>query len=343
MNGFLNNVKMRFFFGLVATWITFAVLFTAMGSGVFFSKLSNGIAIYNTISEKELKKDLPMAGTLYGVYDMVASYETETTNKFGRKSTTTDFYYYAIPFEDNVVMILKTKADSSLDKQVYALLEACYEEGDTSILESGVNIEGVLKPTDSEVVSFTKSTFAESEIHDIKVLPYTFDCSFPINHYITYFRIGIACSVSFAAALIIFIYKMLSNKKNAIIQGQAQYSNFVNNSYANSIPEYRSENNYTTQSQSRNYDTTYNSYDNSASRQQNFIPQSQSRNYDTTYNSYDNSASRQQNFIPQSQSRNYDSTYNSYDNSASRQQNFIPQSQDYGFSNDPDFNNDNYN
>ena len=212
----MNKVQFRLIMTLIILWLGGGIVLTAMNAGVFFSVASGQVQNYNSIKTEQLKNKLPVEGNLYMVYGLVADGYTENVDDYGNTTVSNKEYYYAVPFEDDSVLIVLVKQESKLDRQIDALYEASYGDGSDPLLMTGVPISGVLRPTESEVEQYTIEAFAEVGITDVKVESYTLDCKKSVREFVTLFWIGVALILSFVAvAVFMFIKTRSSNRTNS--------------------------------------------------------------------------------------------------------------------------------
>ena len=215
------------------------------GAGVFFSKLSNGIADYNVISESQLKKNLPMQGTVYNVYGCVAV-------KYDESSGEDTDYYYLIEFDEekDLYMILQVKADTQLDVDMDEFYNASILQDDVELLEAGVETEGVLVENDTGVVKKFNEWKKEESDNGIDtsgytLVDYTYDCSYPISSFQREFITG---SIIFlvAIAALVFAVILYLKTKISIQGGNPADSTFIpQQNYGGQVPQNQlNQNNY---------------------------------------------------------------------------------------------------
>ena len=216
LSGTLNNIKSRLIITLIIAWFGGAVMLIAVNAEVFFSIATGQKESYNTITAEQMKNKLPVEGNLYLVYGLVADGYTENVDDSGNKTISNKEYYYAVPFDDDSVMIILTRQESKIDKQIDALYEASYGDGNDPLLMTGVQISGILRPTELDVIKYTKEAFQEAGINNIRVEPYTLDCKKSLNEYVKLFWAGVALLVTFIGAVIFFIVKVrATNRANS--------------------------------------------------------------------------------------------------------------------------------
>ncbi len=213
LGGFLDNIKGRLIITLITVWFGGAILLIALNAGVFITTVSGGTKSYNYIEAIEMRRDLPINGNLYGVYGVVATSYTENTNNYGKKSISNKQVYYAVPFDDDSVILLITKEDSAFDKQIDELYEASYGDGTDAILERGVPLSGVLRSAESEAINYTKEAFREIDITDVEVQPYAIDCTKSIRVYIIEFWLGVILLIGFIGTAIFILKKTTSVRR----------------------------------------------------------------------------------------------------------------------------------
>ncbi|MBQ2604411.1 MAG: hypothetical protein II589_05195 [Clostridia bacterium] len=193
-----KNIILRLVISLTFAGLIFGGMMCFNGSKGFFGKISNGMKSYNTISESELKKNQPINGTIYYIYDCIGYEYTEDDN--GVK--TAKSYFYTVPFEDDKVLIVKTNANSYTETQMDQLLFAPDQEEYKYLLERGVDIEGLLVKNDSDVVGFFNNWKENQDnvdlfrndynidITNFEPVPYTLDLSMSMSKYTSFFFIG---------------------------------------------------------------------------------------------------------------------------------------------------------
>ena len=224
----------------IAMFIILGIWFVVMSAGVVFTKMSNGIADYNTMSESQLKNHLPVQGTIYTVYDCIA---TQYSSENGVE--TDEAYYYLVEFDDEngLFMVIKTNADSALTDKIDELCDAFYSDNE-EVLIKGVYVDGALVKTDSGVVEQYDSWVSDMkelgvDLSDCDVLDYTLDCTTSYNTYKFLFLLGVGMITVFLVVLVLFVIKFLRPKKNTVpVQNQYQNQYQPNNYYPqNNIPQ----------------------------------------------------------------------------------------------------------
>jgi len=193
-----RNILLRLIITITIAALFFGGMMCFTGGKGFFGKISNGMKSYNTITESELKKNQPLNGTIYYIYDCIGYEYTEDDD--GNK--TPQSYYYTVPFQDNKVLIVKTDASSSIETEMDQLLFAPDYEEYSYLLETGVDIEGLLVKNDPDVVEFFnkwrddqdnvdifKSDY-NIDISNFEPVDYTFDLSIGMSGYTTRFFAG---------------------------------------------------------------------------------------------------------------------------------------------------------
>lgn len=290
----MKNKRGRTSLSSVLVAITIALLaggiaLIGSGGGAFFGKLAYGISDYNSIQENELKKDLPMQGTIYYIYDCIV---TEYTKNSDTGVETVDAYYYAVPFEGNSVLLVKVDADSYIETQMDKLYYAPDNETYEYMFETGVNVEGVLVKNDSEVLDFFDEWKDEYEsdfkyyysidISDFEPVAYTLDCTNSIQTLCTRFIIGAVMVIATILLWVIFIVVISKKGKNNAPIGAYGTQNYGTQNYG--TQNYGQNN-----AAQPNYGDTTNS----------FIPQQS--NINTQQNAPVNS------FIPQSSTNTFQS------------------------------------
>jgi len=217
-----KNILMR----LVITFTMIGLVFGGMmcfeGSKGFFGKITNGMKSYNTIAESELKNNQPINGKIMYIYDCIRYEYTEDDN--GNQTITS--YFYTVPFEENKIMLVETKANSSTEKEMDSLYKAPDYDEYAYMLDKGVEIEGLLVKNDSAVVSsfntwksnqenidFFKSNY-NIDISNFEPVAYTLDLTSNMAGYTTKFFIGAGLLViTIGGWIAFFIFLKGGNKK----------------------------------------------------------------------------------------------------------------------------------
>ena len=217
-----KNILMR----LVITFTMIGLVFGGMmcfeGSKGFFGKITNGMKSYNTIAESELKNNQPINGKIMYIYDCIRYEYTEDDN--GNQTITS--YFYTVPFEENKIMLVETKANSSTEKEMDSLYKAPDYDEYAYMLEKGVEIEGLLVKNDSAVVGsfntwksnqenidFFKSNY-NIDISNFEPVAYTLDLTSNMAGYTTKFFIGAGLLViTIGGWIAFFIFLKGGNKK----------------------------------------------------------------------------------------------------------------------------------
>ena len=91
---------------LAAVLLIAGIIFAVNGASVFFGSITGNIADYNSVSIYELKQGLPMKGTVYYIYDQVVVEYAQG----GKGEKSEKAFYYAVPFGDEEVLIIKSAA-----------------------------------------------------------------------------------------------------------------------------------------------------------------------------------------------------------------------------------------
>lgn len=186
----MKNVGLRLAIVAVIILGVLGYSFTSIGAGAFIGRMTGGVKNYNTVAESELAKNAPMNGRVYYVIDCIVEEYTETTSKSGTTSTSTDAYYYLIPFEDDVVMIMKTAANSDFEEQIDHLYYADIDEEYEYLLDEGVALDGILVENDDEVLEYFDEWCDEYDMEDVTVVPYTLDCTKTVSERCNFFYVG---------------------------------------------------------------------------------------------------------------------------------------------------------
>ena len=219
-----KNILMR----LVITGTMIGLVFGGMlcynGSKGFFGKITNGMKSYNTIAESELKNNQPLNGKIMYIYDCIRYEYTEDDD--GNQTVTS--YFYTVPFEENKVMIVETKASSSAEKEMDKLYNAPDYDEYAYMLDKGVEVEGLLVKNDPDVVSSFNKWKSDEEnieffinnynidISNFEPVGYTFDLTSNIKGYTVKFFGGVALLViTIGAWAAFFIFLKGGNKKLA--------------------------------------------------------------------------------------------------------------------------------
>lgn len=204
----LSFARMFLVFSLIFLFLT--VLASFGTAPTFFYSVTGNTVNYNTVDENELKEEQPIDGSVYYIYDCIAEGYTEHSQNGTVLSTTTDSYYYLIPFEDDVVMLLKTDASSDLEDQIDDLLYASYGYDDPdNLLENGVAIEGIVRKNEDEIVEVFEEWCDEYNFTDLSLVPYTLDCSLTAEDRCNQFYVAV---VFFIIAIALFIPFILLRK-----------------------------------------------------------------------------------------------------------------------------------
>lgn len=245
----------RFLYSIVAVVLLVSLFLIADSAGVFFNEMSEGIADYNVITESQLKNKLPVQGTVYTVYDCIAiEYDSESGDDTA--------YYYLIEFDEDQdrYMILQTKAGSQLDDDIDALCDAYFSGDNDSLLQKGVEVDGILVENDSDVVKKFDEwkddlNLLGEDTSNYSLVAYTYDCSYTVESYHNDFLGGSAVIIAALAVLItVIVISVKRKKKNTAAapipgnymppQNFGQPNNFgVPNQY-NQQPNMYGQNNY---------------------------------------------------------------------------------------------------
>lgn len=197
--------------------IGLAVAFSISSAGVFFNRyFAGGVADYNEVTKEQLKNNQPMDGIVYFVYDCIAEGYTERKSDSGTVlSTTTDSYYYLIPFEENEVMVIEIPAKTELDEQMEDLMDAGFlNDDEDELLDKAVEISGVVKENESEIVKFFNEWCDDYEIEGVTLIPYTIDCTSSYEVECQMFLIALAFYAAFIIYIVILILVFVKSRRS---------------------------------------------------------------------------------------------------------------------------------
>ena len=339
-----NRLKIRLVISTIVLWFGGAIMCLALNAGEFFTIASGQVQSYNTITTEEMRNGLPIEGDLYLVFGIVADGYTENVDKYGTKTVSNKVYYYAVPFEDDSVMLVLTNQESTADQQIYRLYEASCGDGSDPLLDTGVPISGILRPTDSEVEQYAKEAFAEIGVKNMKVEPYTIDCKRSVKSFVYGFWIGVILLVTFAAASIFIVKKIIdTNRANKMAIARSAAPIGTSTSYApnSSFASAGTSDRYDPERPFSSYDrtelpqfntqsttegSTFRSQQGSGTSSQTYRPQNSG--YGSTFQTQQGSGSSSQTYRPQSSS--YGSTFQSQQGNSSSSQTYRPQNSGYG-------------
>lgn len=205
--------KLKNFLTTISILLLFFGISLMVISGGSVSGLFGKVADYNTVEKEDLSNRLLMDGYVYGVIDCIAEGYTETTTYGTVTDTTTDSFYYLIPFEDKEFMVIEIPSDSDLKTQIDALWEAFYGEDETNeLLENGVYVSGVLEENESDLVGLFDEWKVKYGFEDYSIVEYTLDCTIPIERINMLFGIGLCMVGAFVVLLIIVIIVFFANR-----------------------------------------------------------------------------------------------------------------------------------
>lgn len=210
------KLKTRILWFIGFLLIAVAVAFSISSAGVFFNRyFAGGVADYNEVAEDELKNNQPMDGTVYFVYDCIAEGYTETRSDGGTLlSTTTDSYYYLIPFEEYEFMIIEIPAKTELDEQMEELMNAGFlNDDEDALLDKAVEISGIVKENEPEIVEFFNEWCDDYEIEGVTLIPYTIDCTSSYDVECQMFLIALAFYAAFIIYIVILILVFVKSRR----------------------------------------------------------------------------------------------------------------------------------
>ena len=238
----------RFLIAVGVILIGLAVAFSFSSAGVFFSvNFGDGIVDYNTMSKDQLKKNLAVEGNVYCVYGCVAESYTERTSNGTTLSTTTDSYFYLIPFgddEDDVILI-EIPAGKAIEDQIDALWEASYGYDDPdNLLEEGVAISGVVENNDEDIIPLFKEWCDDNDIDSasVNLMPYTINCRSNYEVRRSNFLLSLvfyAAFIVYVAIIVLVLVKKRGSRRaggydQSAYVGASSYQNNDNGQYFNS-------------------------------------------------------------------------------------------------------------
>ncbi len=209
---------------IVLAVIWFSVLATCLGSGwnAFFKQLGKDPIGYDALQLTDVEKGIAVQGECAIVYDLIGYGYTETTSRYtGRKSTTTDNYYWLVNCDDDDgLMLVKTRANDSISDSMSDMVEALWSaeslEEYADMIGIPVELDGVFIKNDPEIVQFYNEWIQEMsaddpEWADCTLAPYTLDCTMPFAGRMRGFRIGVIMIVitigAAAAGIVLFVKK----------------------------------------------------------------------------------------------------------------------------------------
>ncbi len=261
-----KSLGLRLIITIITALLLGGIFLMIAGSGGFFGKIQYGIADYNSVSEADLKKNLPIQGTVYYIYDCIAT-EYSTDDDGNEK---VDSFYYAVPFDDNTVLLVKVKATSALETEMDKLYQATDDSTYNYMFTSGVAVDGILKYNDGDIIDLFdewKATYTDNfkRAYDIDIsgftcVGYTLDCTSSVSTLSNMFIAGLVMVIIVVVLLVIFIIKFFNIGKKGYTPAP-QY----NGGYG--IPNSTGTNGY-------NPTDTYSSQQNNNTGNYGFIPQS---------------------------------------------------------------------
>lgn len=229
--------KLKSFLTTVSVLLLFFGISLMVISGGSLSGLFGKVADYNTVEKEELNSRLLMDGYVYGVVDCIAEGYTETTTGGTVTDTTTDSFYYLIPFEDNEFMVIEIPSDTELETQIDDLWEAFYDEDETNeLLDTGVYVSGVLTKNEPDLVELFDEWKVEYDFEDCTIVDYTLDCTIPIERINMFFGIGLCMVGAFVLLMIILIIMFFAGRAKP---ATADYAYTQSPDYQ--VPTYNSE------------------------------------------------------------------------------------------------------
>lgn len=233
------KLKTRLIITALTIWITVMALCLSSGAGVFFSQMANGTCDYYTMTNKDLKKNLPVNGTCYVVIDCIATYVTEETNKTTGKTTEKDSaYYYIVPLDEEYLMLVKTSANSQLTYDFDCLVDAFWDEEDSPyyyMMDTGTKLDGILVKNDSDVVSYYNEWCDEMEVSDqdgYALAAYTLDCTQSVSGRIKQFWIGSIMLLFLLGIVTILVVSYFKKKKTVSYSTSSYGSVSYGNNYS---------------------------------------------------------------------------------------------------------------
>ena len=252
---------------ILLSCISAAVLLVSLyfvfdSAGVFFNELGSGIADYNVVSQDQLENKLPVQGTVYTVYDCIAV-------KYDADSGEDEAFYYLIEFDEGegLYMLLQTPADTQLNDDIEALCDAYVLEDNDSLLQKGVNTDGILVKNDSELVNEfdswkNKMSLLGEDTSNYNLVSYTYDCTYSVDSFHGEFIVSAIVTVISLAALVVLLIAIKREKSSTAPVGGNYFQqqnigqpNFgqPNNSFSaqnqyNQMPNMYNQNNYNPQS-----------------------------------------------------------------------------------------------
>ena len=179
-------MKLRLIVALLAIWLMVTGFLISDGWDAFFTQRGKEPLSLDTMTYSDVIKGRAVKGECYVTYGLIGEGYTEETNKYtGKTKTTTNYYYWIIDCGDNDTMILKTRANSSESSMLEKMEDAFYDSADweeyAEMLPGSVDLNGVFITNDSEVVGFYEEWYgyvSESpQWKDVKLAPYTLDCT----------------------------------------------------------------------------------------------------------------------------------------------------------------------
>ena len=207
---------LSFIISIIVAMLIGGIFLMIAGAGGFFGKLSYGIADYNSVAEADLKKNLPVQGTIYYIYDCIVT-EYSTDDNGNQKA---DAFYYAVPFDNNTVLIVKVKANSALETEMDKLYKAQDDSTYEYMFTSGVALNGILEENDSEVLRLFddwKDTYKDSfkkayniDISNFSTVSYTLNCTSSLSALSGMFIGGLIMVLVVVALIILFIVKYMN-------------------------------------------------------------------------------------------------------------------------------------
>ena len=226
---------MKRVFGRLIAGIVILVIFVCGSllistAGVFFSNMSDGVLNIENLSDSDLKKNLPINGKVYYVNTVLAEEydESDSSNILN--------YYYLVDFDmkNEIYMIVKVKANSSLDVSLENLYYADLEEGEEYeyLLDEGVAVDGVLIENDSQVISEYDS-WKDSisgygfDMSGAKLASYTLDCTETVSSLCTQFIVSFVILLLLVAALVFIIITLIKQSKASKVQTPVYTTGFT--------------------------------------------------------------------------------------------------------------------
>ena len=218
--------KTRLIIGVVVAWLLFGVMFFNDGYSAFFTQLGVSPLTLEEVTYEQVQKGRAVQGECYVVYDMIGYEYTEETDKYTKNtSTTTNFYYWLVDCGDDL-MLVKTRARDAVSDTMQDMVDTYWdsETWDDYIknFTGAAELDGVFIKNDDDMVSYAQSWLldmeeADSSWKELRLTPYTLDCTESYANRIRDFYIGSAMLVVAVIAAIIaavLFFKSLKGGSN---------------------------------------------------------------------------------------------------------------------------------